>query len=244
MITLTCKQCGEEFNVTNTLKNTAKFCSLKCFGLWRSNNFSGTNAPQYKNRITITCKYCKNEFEVKPYEKYREFCSKQCVGKAQIGKNNPNYKKRAILICKECGKEFKVKPHLKNYQLFCSHKCSEQYNIGENHYSYLYSKSTEYCDKFNYKCKESNRDKFYRKCFLCGKLETKRKLDVHHVDYDKKQGCNDKKWLLVPLCQSCHGKTSGNQKNRDYYQNLILNLIYMREMILDYNNKIDYRSIL
>lgn len=99
----------------------------------------------------------------------------------------------------------------------------------------------KYCSKFNNKCKEQNRNKFNNQCFLCGKPQNdlKNKLAVHHIDYNKQQGCNNKKWSLVPLCSSCHSKTNFD---RDYYQDLILNLLKIRKIIFDYESKIDYRS--
>jgi 5-methylcytosine-specific restriction endonuclease McrA len=47
----------------------------------------------------------------------------------------------------------------------------------------------------------------------CGIKEEKhyRKLDIHHIDYNKK---NCKKNNLVTLCQSCHSKAG---VNRDYW---------------------------
>lgn len=77
-----------------------------------------------------------------------------------------------------------------------------------------------YCPKFNNTLKEVVRDNFGRKCYLCPKTEEEngRKLDVHHVDYNKEQGCNGINWLLVPLCRSCNSKVN---HNREYWQNFI-----------------------
>ena len=78
-----------------------------------------------------------------------------------------------------------------------------------------------YCYKFNKALKEEIRDKFGRKCFLCPKTEKEegRKLSVHHVDYNKEQGCNGIRWLLIPLCRSCNTKVN---HSRDYWQDLIM----------------------
>lgn len=78
-----------------------------------------------------------------------------------------------------------------------------------------------YCSEFTKTLKESVRVAFERKCYLCGLPEKKngRKLDVHHCDYNKGQGCG-KKWNLVPLCHRCHAATS---HNRHYYFNLLAN---------------------
>ena len=78
-----------------------------------------------------------------------------------------------------------------------------------------------YCHKFNNSFKESVRDKFDRKCFLCNKDEKDNgmKLAVHHVNYDKSCLCSDVKCEFVPLCRRCHGKTNNN---RDYWEETIL----------------------
>ena len=80
-----------------------------------------------------------------------------------------------------------------------------------------------YCSKFNEQFKEMIRDKFGRVCFLCGKTEEDNsiKLSVHHVQYNKNCGCDDSlKCDYVPLCNSCHSKTTNN---REYYESLIQN---------------------
>ena len=63
----------------------------------------------------------------------------------------------------------------------------------------------KYCPKFDEKCRESNRNKYGRRCFICNKTEKAngQKLSVHHVDMQKSQGC-ESNWKLVPLCKHCH----------------------------------------
>lgn len=91
-----------------------------------------------------------------------------------------------------------------------------------------------YCPKFNDALKEEIREKFSRVCFLCPKTEEEngRKLDVHHVDYNKEQGCNGVRWLLVPLCMSCNARVN---KDRDYWQDFITEKM-RKEGYLDDNN--------
>lgn len=48
-------------------------------------------------------------------------------------------------------------------------------------------------------------------CAVCGKTSSGRALDVHHIDYDKK---NSDPLNLVPLCRSCHLRTN---YHRDFY---------------------------
>jgi len=66
---------------------------------------------------------------------------------------------------------------------------------------------SSYCPKIDDACRESNREKYNRCCFLCNKTEEEngRRLSVHHVDMNKTQGCNDTNWKLVPLCSHHHG---------------------------------------
>ena len=77
-----------------------------------------------------------------------------------------------------------------------------------------------YCRKFNDNLKEKVRIEFGRVCYLCGKTEVDegKNLCVHHIDYNKKQGCGHK-WALIPLCNSCHLHTNGS---RWYYFNLFI----------------------
>lgn len=82
-----------------------------------------------------------------------------------------------------------------------------------------------YCEKFNNEFKETIRDAFYRTCLICGKSEAENglKLSVHHVDYNKKCGCDGNACVCVPLCQSCHGKTSNG--DRAYWEKHIIELL-------------------
>ncbi len=92
-----------------------------------------------------------------------------------------------------------------------------------------------YCPKFNESKKEEIRNKYNRKCIICGKSECNniidsginrgkiKKLHVHHVDYNKNQGCSGHVWKLTPLCMSCHGKTTSG--NRQFWENKICEIL-------------------
>lgn len=79
----------------------------------------------------------------------------------------------------------------------------------------------KYCFKFNNRFKERVREKFDRKCYLCPKTEHEngKRLDVHHIDYNKNSICNGKEWAFVPLCHSHHSATNNN---RWYWFNLLI----------------------
>lgn len=107
----------------------------------------------------------------------------------------------------------------------------------EKHHNWQGGISFEpYCPKFNNELKERIRNEYNRNCFLCGKKENGRKHSVHHIDYNKNQGCGRYEWKLVPLCTSCHTKTN---YNREYWQNIISDKLICNEYIeqcLEYNN--------
>ena len=166
------------------------------------------------------------------------------------GEKNANWKGgNQIISCDLCGKFFEIEQSIlnKNKSHFCSKECQNKYHskniTGKNHPGWQGGISFEpYCQKFNNELKETIRNNYYRKCALCGKPETNKKHSVHHVDYDKSQGCNGQDILMVPLCTSCHGKTNG-KAHRQYYEDLLTKIERTRIMIVEYEGKIDYRSI-
>lgn len=84
---------------------------------------------------------------------------------------------------------------------------------GENHPGWLGGKSFEpYGLEFNDDLKEVIRNRDRRKCSICGKteLEEGKRLQVHHIDYDKKNNNPDN---LITLCSSCHCKTNFKRDN-------------------------------
>ena len=98
-----------------------------------------------------------------------------------------------------------------------------------------------YCPRFNDTFRELVRDKFNHKCFLCdiSELEqmedqTRRnkkpcKLSIHHVSYNKNCLCDDIDCEFVPLCSSCHSKTTNG--DRAYWENHIIELLTKRREI-------------
>jgi len=83
-----------------------------------------------------------------------------------------------------------------------------------------------YCSIFKMPLKERIREKYGRKCFLCGIKENGRRLCVHHIDYDKKHCTPDN---LIPLCNSCNAKVNFG---REFWQNYFSNSLILREGFL------------
>ena len=119
--------------------------------------------------------------------------TKEKISKTSSGSNNGMYGKKHT-------DEAKIKS-----------SCTKQ-DIEINEFDGFLTKQ-KYCEKFNFKLKEQIRNKYNRKCFICGKPEFENlnkndkihNLSVHHINRDKMQGC-DSEWKLIPVCMSCHPK--------------------------------------
>jgi len=86
--------------------------------------------------------------------------------------------------------------------------------VGENNPNWKGGISFEpYAPEFNKQLKELIRQRDGYKCQLCGmpECENIRKLDIHHIDYIKKNCLPDN---LIALCNSCNAKVNFN---RDYW---------------------------
>lgn len=89
-----------------------------------------------------------------------------------------------------------------------------------------FASESEYCDKWNEKIRQTVRNRYDNCDFMSGIPDNVcnvlngmvYKLDVHHVDMNKDQGCNDHEWKLIPLSRSNHSKTIGN---RSFWERLI-----------------------
>jgi hypothetical protein len=90
-----------------------------------------------------------------------------------------------------------------------------------------YYQGQQYCEKFNNEFRERVRAYFGYVCPECGTPQRKRKLAVHHVNFNKKSCCDiDAPRLFIPLCAgSCHLKTN---HNREYWEQ------YFTEMLMGY----------
>ena len=74
-----------------------------------------------------------------------------------------------------------------------------------------------YCDAWaDEEYKDSIRKRDNHQCQNCGKYQNEldRKLDLHHINYNKKN-CHPSN--LISLCRSCN---AGANRNRDYWQSL------------------------
>lgn len=168
--------------------------------------------PHSMKRICMVCDGC-DRVRWGPKEAYRDLCHK-CACKKYL--KDPNWQESMKVAGKKRSESKEWQELMKKVGKNRSknekwqeaiRKVYEDPNFGK-HIS-----ATKQGISYD-ECRESNREKYNRKCFLTGLPESKnitktgklRKLSVHHYDMDKSQGCNDVKWKLVPICLEWHNK--------------------------------------
>jgi len=98
-----------------------------------------------------------------------------------------------------------------------------------------------YCPKFDEKLKKQIRDRYDNCDFItglhvsvCNVIKGKvHKLSVHHVDYNKMQGCDDYGWRLIPVSRKHNSMFNAN---RSFWERLICYAFEYDETY--YNNEI------
>lgn len=149
--------------------------------------------------------------------KPKHFCSRSCCDRY--------YKSIEYKRCPICLNLF-FKPR---WQLtkakYCSHKCSVKDHSLEKHPNWVGGKSFEpYNSVFNEEFKDRIRSRDGYICSLCLIPEslTGYKLDIHHIDYDKKNSCPEN---CIGLCHFCHPTTN---KNRGYWKDIFYSLLKIK----------------
>jgi len=110
-------------------------------------------------------------------------------------------------------------------------------HFGEKNPAWLGGKSFEpYGLDFNDKLKREIRKRDIEICQECGKNQNnfKRKLDIHHIDYNKK---NNLPINLISLCYKCHLSTNLNREHwkQHFQMKMFIKEIFNPENILVWN---------
>ena len=227
----TCQNCGKEFDIvpSEIVKGGGKYCSKKCMN------------ESHTTKIKRICKTCGKEFSTRQSainNGIGNYCSYECVHKAKTTK--------VKRICQKCGKEFWVKPSsiANGKGKFCSNECYGEFKSGgtlsQDHRTKIteatiggfwygnvrYHEGPTYCEKWTPELRERVRAFFGYRCVECGTPQNGTKLPVHHVWYNKKLCCDDTPRSLVPLCHSCHSKTSvANKEKRKWWSHHFQNIL-------------------
>jgi len=139
------------------------------------------------------------------YGKKHTIETKRKIGEVEKGKDNSNWK-GGKPHCQTCGKQ------LTNYNAIHCQKCYDR--VGSKSGMWIDGRSYEpYPPSFNRQLKDRIRVRDNFICQKCGvpELECNNNLDIHHIDYDKKNCEEDN---LISLCRSCNVKVN---KNKDYW---------------------------
>ena len=96
-------------------------------------------------------------------------------------------------------------------------------HIGGFWYGNIRYYDNPYCEKWTADLRERVRAYFGYVCFECGIPQNGRKLNVHHIHYNKKTCCDGSPHDMVPLCPECHTKTNFS---RDYWEDHFTELLY------------------
>ena len=222
----------------NTIHNKRGVCcSKKC----------GYEYRIKKNTIWRICPVCGKEFptDIGHINQGRGInCSEECA-RIAWDKDTPNRSKKISTSLKgrkitwgdkisktltgtTLPEEQKQKIRTSTKKTYAEHPeiCERTVQIGPKNGNWSGGASyKDYCEKFNPNFKERVRIFFGHVCMLCGESQgTGEKLHVHHVHYKKDSCCSDAPRLFVPLCRSCHSKTT-QIRNREYYTNRFTELI-------------------
>ena len=176
----------------------------------KSNNWKGGISNLVK-----TCLYCKKSFRGKHI---RKFCCQQCYWNFRkifyIKEKHPQWKGglcNQSKNCEVCGKTFIGY----KTRLFCSKNCQASFKSKrEKNPNWKGGISFElYPIDWTDDLREVMRKRDSYICQLCGICQDGlkgrfRKLDIHHIDYDK-DNLDPKN--LISLCKGCHMKTNHNR---------------------------------
>lgn len=219
--TATCLHCGQSFNVTPSelRQGNVKYCSRKCRYDYEA-----------KHKEFSPCLNCGTMINIKPHMKTKgmgKYCSSKCFSEASVKRNS--------LTCEICGNTFQATPAniKKGTARFCSKTCAGKWRSanqqGENNAVWAGGTSLiEYPTEFSRKFKTMIMQRDGHVCAVC---RLPRKLDVHHIDYNKK---NTIPGNCISLCRNCHARCHSKSKltrdrSRAYWQRILSQLVAARE---------------
>jgi len=172
------------------VKKNGNCCSLQCSHILRSKRTKGKRKSLREKPNCLLCGEKLSYYTCK-------VCQKCAPNHYRTGKKRPEHSKRM----KGENNPFYDKTHNEEIR-----KIISLANGGTG----IPREFSEYGIEFDNNLKEQIRFRDKYQCQLCGcpQLENGRQLDVHHIDYNKKN-CNSSN--LISLCMKCHRKTNFNR---------------------------------
>ena len=209
-----CLGCGKEFWVYPSLKRI-KFCSLKCYQKSRI----GKKWLNWR-RVKRNCQTCGKVIWVCPCEIKiggGKFCSHKCFTESRKGKQ---LKRNGVWKnCPTCGKKFYLSSCRKDRK-FCSKECFGKSGKGEKNHNWANGISlvvypSEYTRNLRARIKK-------RDGYVCQRCGGKKDLQVHHINYNKRD-CREEN--LITLCRSCNNKVN---RARGWWQGYFIGRMHER----------------
>lgn len=206
-----CEFCNVEFKKKNKKQ---RFCSVKCVNDWQKtirweDRVGEETAERIRKEVSLRTAGEKNPTKnPKVAKKVSESLSKYLKENPELraGNNNPFHGRKHTSEYKEKHSQNKKGKWAYNHNQYL--KLLENTPRKEKHPNWLGGISfLPYCPKFDKKLKNRIKNKYRNMCSLC-KISNVM-LVVHHIDYDKKNSSENN---LIPLCESCHGKTNFNRE--------------------------------
>lgn len=132
------------------------------------------------------------------------------------GENNVNWIPREIRICAcGCGETFEIAVNGTQRFIFTHN------SRGQNNPNWCGGIDKQFYQGFTLKLKAAIKKRDGNKCMICSKFDVK--LDVHHIDYDKKHSIPEN---LITLCAHCHAMTNFNRENWQEFFKPLMEKIY------------------
>lgn len=193
-----CETCGKVFGVQPYRAKEARFCSIECVNEWRKGRRFSPETEFKKNDIRLIG----NKYRARraPWNK---------------GKTTPEWLKdviRTSVIESMRMVPYEKLAYWKGKKNPQHSKWLSEHMGGENAPNWKGGISFEpYAPEFNGRLKKEIRHRDNYICQLCSKnqRENGRKLDVHHIDYDKE---NNNPNNLITLCLGCNAKANFNRE--------------------------------
>ena len=217
----------KEYKGTNTVRNSLFLCECEC---GKQTIVSG---GRLTSGNTQSCG-CLNKERI--HEANFKDITGQKFGRLLVKEHRGyNRKRESLWLCScDCGKEKIISgSHLISRDTLscgCYHKERIlECNSGANSPNWRGGISFEpYCPKFNNDLRRRIRFFFNNECILCGKnkIENKRELSCHHIEYNKKACCDGKPVHFAILCSSCHAKTNKDREQWEAMLHRIIDEIY------------------
>lgn len=209
---VTCKFCNKEFFIKPSMPNI--FCSKRCYYTYKATGAYKNTWRKTKEKICLNCG--QSFIAISPINIDRaKFCSNKCSISYLNRTQTPWHKgKKGIHFAPQTefkgGKEhpFYGKSRSDETKEKISEKAKERYKDKSKHPGWRGGLSFEpYEQEFDNNLKEKIRKMDNYICQKCGRTQEqlKRKLYIHHIDYNKK---NNNMMNLISLCIKCHGETN------------------------------------